>query len=156
MLEWIESTDLSTAIREGALYYPILGGLHLLGIALFGGMILATDLRLLGWAMRRRPVTDIVQQSRPWKQIGFALVVISGLLLTWAEPQKLYRSPSFWIKLALFALVAVHAWVFQAGVYRNPQRLDIAITPRAKWAAALSLFLWAGLILSGRLIAFDA
>ena len=69
-LEWIESTDLSTAIREGALYYPILGGIHLLGIALFGGMILATDLRLLGWAMRRRLVTDIVQQSRPWKQVG--------------------------------------------------------------------------------------
>ena len=37
MLEWIESTDLSTAIREGDLSYPILGGLHLLGIAVFGG-----------------------------------------------------------------------------------------------------------------------
>ena len=62
LLEWIESTDLSTAIREGALSYPIIGGVHLLGIALFGGMLLMTDLRLLGWAMQRRPVSDIVQQ----------------------------------------------------------------------------------------------
>src|SRR5437879_1239684 len=93
-IEWIESTDLSTAIREGALYYPILGGIHLLGIALFGGMLLATDLRLLGWAMQRRSVSDVVRQLRAWKQTGFAVVVASGLLLAWAEPLKLYRSPS--------------------------------------------------------------
>ena len=156
MLEWIESTDLSTAIREGALPYPILGGFHLLGIALFGGMVLATDLRLLGWAMQRRPVSDIVQQSQPWKRVGFVLVVASGLLLAWAEPQKLYRSPAFWIKIALFVLVGVHAFVFREGVYQNTARLDAAVTPQGKLAAALSLVLWAGLIISGRLIAFDA
>jgi len=43
--KWIETTDLSIAIREGALYYPIIGGFHLLSIALFGGMLLAVDLR---------------------------------------------------------------------------------------------------------------
>lgn len=156
ILEWIESTDLSTAIREGALPYPILGGFHLLGIALFGGMVLVTDLRLLGWAMQRRPVSDIVQQLRPWKWVGFVVVVASGLLLAWAEPQKLYRSPSFWIKMALLLLVGVHALVFRAGVYRNMAKLDEAVTVQAKLAAALSLFLWAGLIVSGRLIAYDS
>lgn len=155
MLEWIESTDLSTTIREGALPYPILGGIHLLGIALFGGMVLSTDLRLLGWAMQRRTVSDIVQQFQAWKRVGFVLVVASGLLLAWAEPQKLYRSPAFWIKIAFFVLVGVHAWIFRPGVYRYPSKLDAAVTPRAKLAAATSLILWAGLIISGRLIAFD-
>ena len=84
LLEWIESTDLSTTIREGALPYPIIGGIHLLQIALFGGMLVVTDLRLLGWAMRRRPVSDIVGQFQPWKRAGFAIVVASGLLLAWA------------------------------------------------------------------------
>src|SRR4051812_18409366 len=98
-LEWIESTGLSTAIREGALYYPIIGGFHLLAIALFGGMVLATDLRLLGWAMQTRPVSDLVQQFRPWKRVGFFIIAASGLLLAWAEPIKLYRSPSFWVKM---------------------------------------------------------
>jgi uncharacterized membrane protein len=156
ILETIESTDLSMAIREGALPYPILGGIHLLGIALFGGMVLVTDLRFLGWAMRRRPVSDIVQQFRPWKWVGFVLVVVSGLLLAWAEPQKLYRSPAFWIKMGLFVLVGVHALVFRSGVYQNTAELDRAMTPRAKLAAVISLILWAGLIVSGRLIAFDA
>jgi len=156
LLEWIESTDLSTAIREGALYYPIIGGVHLLGIALFGGMVLATDFRLLGWAMRRIPVSDIVRQLQNWKRAGFVVLTASGLLLAWAEPQKLYRSPAFWVKMALLALVGVHALVFRARVYGNADRLDVAVTAEARLAAAISLLLWAGLIVSGRLIAYDA
>jgi hypothetical protein len=155
-LEWIESTDLSMAIREGALLYPIIGGVHLLAIALFGGMLVVTDLRLLGWAMQRRSVSDVVQQLRAWKQVGFALVVASGLLLAWAEPLKLFRSPSFWVKMALFVLVGVHALVFRRDVYGNTLALDKTVTARARLAAVLSLILWAGLIVSGRLIAFDA
>jgi hypothetical protein len=156
VLVWIEATDLSTAIREGALLYPIIGGIHLLAIALFGGMVLVTDLRLLGWTMRRRPVADIVQQFRPWKIAGFVIVAVSGLLLAWAEPQKLYRSPAFWVKMALLALVAVHALGFHARVYGKAARPDVAETAEGKLAAYVSLLLWAGLLVSGRLIAFDA
>jgi uncharacterized membrane protein len=155
-LDWIESTGLSVAIREGGLPYPVLGGIHLLSIALFGGMLLATDLRLLGWGLARYKVSDVIAQLRPWKWLGFAVIVISGLLLMWAEPIRLYKSPSFWVKMALFALVGVHALVFRESVYRYPEKLDEGLTPRAKWAAALSLLLWAGLIVAGRLIAFDA
>jgi hypothetical protein len=155
-LEWVESTNLSTAIREGALLYPIIGGVHLLGIALFGGMLVMTDLRLLGWAMRRRTVTEILEQFRVWKRAGFVLVVLSGLLLAWAEPLKLYRSLSFWVKMALLVSVGVHALVFRKGVYEDAKALDAGLTPRAKLAAALSLILWAGLLVTGRLIAFDA
>ena len=156
IVEWVQSTDLSIAIREGGLAYPIIGGVHLLSIALFGGMLLVTDLRLLGWAMRRRTVSDLVSQLRPWKWLGFVVVVGTGLLLMWAEPVRLYRSPSFWVKMVFMALVGVHALVFHAGVYRHPEKLDSGITGQARLAAALSLILWAGLIVSGRLIAFDA
>ena|SRR5215831_3969202 len=155
MLDWIESTSLSIAIREGGLPYPIIGGVHLLSIALFGGMLLATDLRLLGWAMRSRRVSDIWHQFLPWKRLGFVVVVVTGLLLTWAEPIRLYKSPSFWVKMILFALVGVHALVFRSSVYGHPEKLDARITSQAKLAAVLSLLIWAGLIVSGRLIAFD-
>jgi hypothetical protein len=155
-LEWIERTDLSTAIREGPLLYPIIGGFHLLAIALFGGMLVATDLRLLGWGMKRMAISDVVEQLRGWKRAGFTLVVVSGVLLGWAEPLRLYRSPSFWVKMILLALVGVHALAFRGDVYRNPSRLDHGGTTRARVAAILSLILWAGLIVSGRLIAFDA
>jgi hypothetical protein len=155
-LEWIERTPLSIAIREGGLPYPVIGGVHLLSIALFGGMLLVTDLRLLGWAMRGRPVSDLWYQFRPWKRVGFAVVVVTGVLLAWAEPIRLYKSPSFWVKMALFALIGVHALIFRRNVYAHPEKLDATIGSQAKLAAWLSMLLWAGLIVSGRLIAFDA
>jgi len=154
-LEWIESTRLSTEIREGALAYPILGGIHLLSIALFGGLVLATDFRLLGWALCRHPVSELICSLRPWKWVGMIAIVATGLLLTWAEPIRLYRSPSFWIKLGIFALVGLHAAVFRQRVYGYPERLDVALTREARLAGALSLILWTGLIVAGRFIAFD-
>lgn len=156
ILEWIQTTWLSRAIREGGLPYPVIGGLHLLSIALFGGMLLFTDLRLLGWAMRNRKVSDVMVQLRPWKRLGFWLATITGLLLTWSEPIRLYHSPSFWVKMVFFILVGLHALAFRPAVYRDPAKLDSAITGQAKLAAALSMILWAGLIVCGRLIAFDA
>ncbi|HKD08259.1 MAG TPA: DUF6644 family protein [Bryobacteraceae bacterium] len=155
LLSWVESTRLSIAIREGGLPYPIIGGIHLLSIALFGGALLATDLRLLGWALSGHKVSDVLSQFRPLKWAGFVVVVTTGLLLTWAEPIRLYKSPSFWLKIGIFGMVGVHALVFRRGVYRHPERLDSGITRRAKVAAALSLTLWAGLIIAGRFIAFD-
>jgi len=154
LLEWIESTSLSTAIREGGLPYPIIGGLHLLSIAWFGGMLLATDFRLLGWAMKKRSVSDVIGQLQNWKRFGFVMVVATGLLIAWSEPIKLYRSPSFWAKMVLFAFVGVHALAFRR-VYRDPAKLDAGITTQAKVAAALSVLIWAGLVITGRLIAFD-
>lgn len=155
LLDWIESTGLSIAIREGGLPYPIIGGIHLLSIAWFGGMVLASDLRLLGCLMPDRRFSDIWYQFRPWKRLGFVVVTATGLLLAWAEPVRLWGSPSFWVKMALFALVGVHALVFRQKVYGHPEKQDTGISSQAKLAAVLSLILWAGLILSGRFIAFD-
>ena len=62
----------------------------------------------------------------------------SGLLLAWAEPVKLSRSPSFWAKMGLMLLVGVHALAFRNGVYGNAKTLDAGLTTQARLAAALS------------------
>src|SRR5215472_15049104 len=148
MLEWIESTDLSVAIREGGLPYPIIGGVHLLAIALFGGTLLMFDLRLLGWITWSRPISHMWYRFRPWKRLGFVVIVGTGLLLAWAEPVRLYGSPSFWVKMFFFALVGVHALVFRKSVYGHPEKLDAGVTSQAKLTAALSLIIWAGMVLT--------
>ncbi len=63
----VQATDFATALRESEVMYPIIMSTHLAAIAVFGGMILMTDLRILGLAMRSVPITDVVGQLRPWK-----------------------------------------------------------------------------------------
>ena len=76
--QWIQFTTFFTALRGSANVYPIVMSLHMVGIALFGGMILMTDLRLLGWAMRKRSVADVMEQLRVPKRWGLLLTATCG------------------------------------------------------------------------------
>jgi hypothetical protein len=147
LYQWIETTSLSIAIREGALYYPILGAFHLAGIAWFGGMVLIGDLTVLGIGLRQDSEAEILQQFRRWKWVGFAIITISGVLLWWAEPIVCYKSLSFSIKMVLLLLVGMIA-VFS----RN--YLVLADGRGSRFAAGASILFWVGLIFAGRGIAF--
>jgi hypothetical protein len=152
----IQDTELFTAMRESALVYPIVMSTHLSSIAIFGGLILLTDLRLLGLAMKSVSISDMVRQTRVWKWIGFVIMVTCGILLGGSKLASYYDNPYFQIKLTLLTLVGVHALVFRKSVYGNTAQLDsLPAIPRvAKVAACLSLILWLGIMSAGRWIAY--
>jgi hypothetical protein len=66
----IESIDFLTAFSESVLAYPIVMSTHLTCIALFGGMILMTNLRLLGVTFKSLTITEMVTSLRQWKRVG--------------------------------------------------------------------------------------
>jgi Family of unknown function (DUF6644) len=154
--QWVTDTSFFTALRESALPYPIVMSLHLTSIAVFGGLILMTDLRLLGLALKDVSVTDMVRQTRPWKALGFVVMITCGILLAGSKLNTYYDNPYFEIKLSLLALVGVHAIVFHRSVYANTEAIDRApaIPSVAKTAAVLSLVLWLGILSMGRWIAY--
>lgn len=152
----IQSIGFLTYIRESGYTYPMILSTHLTAICVFGGMILMTDMRILGFALRDVPVTDVVKQLRRWKQIGFVVMVTMGLLLATSEMDKYYANPYFQIKVCLLLLVGVHAIVFHRSVYGNPEALDRApeMPQVARVAAISSLVLWIGIASCGRWIAY--
>ena len=152
----IQNLALFSAIRESALAYPIILACHLSSIALFGGTILMTDLRLLGFAMTEQPPSHVIGQFRVWKRIGFVIMATSGILLAGSKAESYYGNPYFQFKLAMLALVGVHALVFRRAVYGNAAKLDeaAATSGMTKLTAYLSLALWIGIISAGRLIAY--
>jgi hypothetical protein len=152
----LENTALFTYVRSSADAYPIILALHLVCISFFAATVLITDIRLLGWGLRSQPVSDIVNQLRVPKRIGFVLVATCGILLFGSKAEEYYHNIFFQIKLTLFALIAVHALVFRPSVYNNAEQLDQArqIPGRAKLAAALSLLLWVSVACAGRAIGY--
>jgi hypothetical protein len=154
--QWLQLTDWATYLRSSAYTYPIILSSHLTGIALFGGAILVTDLRLLGAVLRNQPVADVVNQLRWPKRIGFLIVATCGILLASAKAEEYYYNTFFRIKLTLLVLVAIHALVFRGSVYNNAAALDQArrIPSKAKLAAALSLLLWTSIACAGRGIGY--
>jgi hypothetical protein len=154
--QWIQFTAFFTALRGSANVYPIVMSLHMVGIALFGGMILMTDLRLLGWAMRNRPIADVVNQLRVPKRWGLLLTVTCGVLMFGSKAEEYYYNAFFRTKLILFAVVLITELLFYRSVYANPAALDQGprVPANAKLAAALSLLLWTSIACCGRGIGY--
>jgi hypothetical protein len=119
-------------------------------------MILMTDLRLLGWTMRKRSVAEIVNQFRVPKRWGLVLTATCGILMAGSKAEEYYYNAFFRTKLILFALVIVLELVFYRSVYANPTVLDRtpSAPASAKLAAALSLLLWTAIACCGRGIGY--
>src|ERR1044071_10186871 len=86
----LDQTTISTIVRESA--FPYVEGAHVLSLSLSVGTVLWFDLRLLGVAMRRRPVSEVFQDVKPWMFAGFAIMFFSGALLFAAHATKAYAS----------------------------------------------------------------
>ena len=154
--QWIENTPFFAYIRGSGYEFPTLLALHLVGLAFFAGMILITDLRLLGWGLRGLTIAGVVTTLRWPKRIGFLWVATCGFILAMSKAEGYFLNTFFQIKIALFFLVLVHAMIFRPTVYNHPEELDKSpeIPGRAKLAGALSLFLWASILTMGRSIGY--
>ena len=76
---------------------------------------------------------------RRFRWIGLSILLFTGALLFWSEPVRLYYSQFFRAKLALLVLIGLSALL--------PARYG-------RLTMALSLALWAGVILASRGIAY--
>jgi hypothetical protein len=154
--EWIYTTRLSTSIRQSPYSFPAIETVHTLGITAVVGTVAVLDFRLLGWLMKREPVSRIARQVLPWTWAGFAVMFVTGLLLSIAESQTNYFNWAFRIKMVLLLLVGVNPLIFHLTIFRKINTWDVSpVTPlRAKLAAVSSLVLWAAIIVCGRLIAY--
>jgi hypothetical protein len=155
--EWLASTPGSIALHESRWGYSIVESVHVLSLCLFLGMAVMLDLRLLGVTMRRTAVSEVVRQLLPWTVAGFSLMVISGVLLFYAIPVRAFQNIFFRVKMVLLISAALNVWVFHSTVYRTVAEWDLHPVPprRARVAAALSLAVWAGIVVAGRMIAYN-
>ena len=153
---WVQATGFFTYLRGSGYVYPVILSMHMVAIAFFGGMILMTDMRLLGLAFRNRPVADVVDQFRVPKRWGFALVATCGLLLLCCKAEEYYYNAFFRATVTLLFLVLIHALIFRPRVYSKAGDFDRQgrVPGVAKLAAGLSLLLWISIACMGRGIGY--
>jgi uncharacterized membrane protein SirB2 len=154
--QWLESTQLGTALRESSLMFPLVEGTHLLALGVSVGVIAVSDLRLLGVAMREEPVSEVMGHLLPWSIGGFVVMVVTGVLLFWSEAVKAYQSPWFRLKILFLLLAVANVLVYHMTIERRQQDWDRDPVPplRARMAGGLSLLLWALVIAAGRTTAY--
>jgi len=121
----LQDTAISTAIRESTWGYPIVSAIHVIGLAWFGGLVLASK--------------KLADDLRTLKQIGLAFLLFTGFIVFASQPARYYGSAAFRVKLLLLVLIGLNGWFLRG---------------RSKLSAAISLLLWAAILIASRGIAF--
>jgi hypothetical protein len=156
-VRWMEESGGSVALRESVYMYPLIESAHVLTLCLFVGLASLLDLRLLGLALTSVPASRVIDRYMPFMQVGFAIMVVTGLLLFYAIPVRSYQSVWFRAKAIMLVLAGLNALLFHSRVFRRIREWDTAAVPprAARAAGGLSLFFWAAIIVSGRFIAYS-
>ena len=156
---WLEGTGLATWTRESTSIwaYPTILTLHTIGLGIVVGGSAVINLRLLGFAPRI-PIASL----RPLFRViwwAFALNAVTGVLLFMSDATTKSHQRVFYVKLTLIALALWTTTATRKMVEASPADLyappDLTVGPtNAKRVALVSLLLWTGAIVAGRLMAY--
>jgi hypothetical protein len=154
--QWLDQTAVGSTIRQSLWLFPAIETVHLLGMAALVGTITVLDLRLLGWAMPQRRVSEVVARLLPWAWLGFGVQVVTGVLLFSSEAVKIYGNPAFRLKMLLLLLAGIQALIFQTVVSRKLPAWDDrpALPIMEKVMGMISILLWVAIVTAGRFIGF--
>jgi hypothetical protein len=157
LLEWLANTPWSIALHESQYMWPFTESLHVLTLAWFVGTTIVLDLRLLGVGFARVPASAIIDRLLPWTRAGFAVMIATGLMLFYATPVQYYHSIFFRVKMILLVAAGLNVFVFHTRTLRTVAAWEGDATPprAARVAALVSLVAWAGVVVTGRMIAYN-
>ena len=153
-LDWFASTWLNGLMVNYAYTWPLFEILHFIGLCLLVGALTVVDLRLLG--MGRAMSLHKTERFVNWAIFGFAINLLTGIGFFFGDPHRYYPNIAFRIKMLLILLAGLNLVWYQLTVARKIKLVGDSYQPGvdAKCIATLSLSLWVGVILFGRLIPY--
>ena len=152
----LQDSAFATSLLESQYMWLIIESAHVLGLSFSVGLIVITDLRLIGQFRRREPVSEVLETLRPWLLTGFALMFVTGALLFISEAAKVIVIPWFKLKMLLLLLAGINALWFELNLGRKLSAWDTLASPPigAKIAGWTSLVCWTAVIFLGRWVAY--
>ena len=153
LLASIEGSALAVWTRESPSIwaYSTILTLHTFGLAIVAGANAVIDVRLLGLAPRipvfaLRPLFPIMW----W---AFALNFVTGVLLFMSDATTKAGQWVFYVKLALIAVALLVARSESKALRRHGEAI-VNAPANLRTLALLSLVVWTGAIVAGRLLAY--
>ena len=139
------------ASSPSLLAYPSILTLHTVGMAIVVGTCVVMDLRVLGVAADV-PLSALRRAPRlVWS--GFLINAATGLALFTTDAEHKAMHTVFYVKLTLIFLALVVYARIRALVFRAPVAVP-RVSAEAKALATISLVLWTGATVAGRLMAY--
>ena len=151
----LQDLGLPTQIRESDWLFPTIETVHVFAVVLVVGTIMTVDLRLLGFANKERPYSQVAAEMLPWTWTAFAIAALAGMLMFSSKALTYYGDIPFRLKMVCLLLAGINMVMFHWLGTRHLDTWDRGRPPRAaRFAGGASLLLWTTIVAAGRWIGF--
>lgn len=126
---------------------------HLVALAMLGGAVLVSDLRLLGILLTDVSSESVVNNMDRWFSRALIVIAVSGVFMSSAVAIKLYYNEMFWAKMIGLSFGAAFVYFVRRPLLRHPHQTINVWSIRL--IAVSSMIIWFTVAASGRWIGFS-
>ncbi len=149
---WIADTPVAAWVISSAYIWPTLECIHFVSLCVLIGSVLIIDLRLIGFYRER--CAPMVQFLIRLSLMAFTVNFATGALFFAGNTFKYINNLAFELKLILIMVAGINALFYKV---RLSHLVDTEEVTRSSISVGyLSLLLWTGVIICGRMITFYA
>ncbi len=153
LFEWLDTSFLATMSKAYGGVFAVVQMFHLLSMSMLGGMVILSDLRLLGVLMKDVPSEVVVENTNKWFGVALVVLIISGIFMSSAVALKLYYNEMYWAKMITLLIGIVFFYAIRKPLLKHDHS---TINPWALRSLAVSsLIIWFTVAASGRWIGFS-
>jgi hypothetical protein len=154
-LTQLQNLSFPTQIRESDWLFPTIETVHVFALVLVVGTIMIVDLRLLGFANKERPFSQVAAEMLPWTWVAFVVAALAGMMMFSSKALTYYSNIPFRLKMVCLLLAGINMVMFHWLGTRHLEIWDRGRPPlRARLAGGASLLLWTTIVAAGRWIGF--
>jgi hypothetical protein len=152
LFRWISDSELADWVVDSPYIWPTLESIHFVSLCVLFGSVMMIDLRLIGFF--RSPCAGMVAFLVRLSLIAFTINLATGILFFFGNTYKYVDNPAFELKLLLILAAGGNAFFYRL---RLSHIVDgEAVSTSSTAVGYVSLLLWSGVIVCGRMITFYA
>jgi hypothetical protein len=154
LASWLEATWLGEQMRNIFWLFPMMETVHFIGLAIMFGALLVIDVRVIGFG--RFINMNAALKFIPVAIGAFMVNLLSGIAFLCANPFRYFPNIAFQWKMGLIVIAGLNALWFWFGEHKILEQLADGEDAefRAKVIAFISIAIWVGVIIFGRMIPY--
>jgi len=153
IFEALEKGPIGIVMTDKPVTFATVETLHLLALAVLGGAVFVSDLRLVGVILKDVPSKDITDAAHKWFKWALIVMLVTGFFMLAGVATKCYHNPYYWTKMLALAVGILFAFFIRKPLLAGEHS---AINPSTlKMVGLASISLWFVVAASGRWIGFS-
>ena len=153
IFEWLDASILADMSKAYGGVFAMVQVVHLVALAILGGAVLVSDLRLLGILLTDVSSESVVNNMDRWFSRALIVIAVSGVFMSSAVAIKLYYNEMFWAKMIGLSFGSAFVYFVRRPLLRHPHQTINVWSIRL--IAVSSMIIWFTVAASGRWIGFS-